>query len=104
MNMKMNRFTIIAVSLLFAVNASATTRYVDAGGTNTAFPFTSWVTAATNIQQAVDAAATGDLVLVTNGLYDTGGRIFGGSNRVAIDSKVLRIESVNGPEVTIIKG
>jgi hypothetical protein len=37
-------------------------------------PYTNWAIAATTIQAAVDAAAYGDLVLVTNGVYDSGGR------------------------------
>ena len=92
------------VSLLFTLNAAAT-RYVDVNNTNATFPYTSWATAATNIQQAVDIAQTSEVILVTNGIYSSGGRLFGGSsNRVAIDGKVLTIQSVNGPGVTFIKG
>src|SRR5205814_2048629 len=83
------------VSLLFTLNAAAT-RYVDVNNTNATFPYTSWATAATNIQQAVDIAQTSEVILVTNGIYSSGGRLFGGSsNRVAIDGKVLTIQSVN---------
>ncbi|MCX6928965.1 MAG: PKD domain-containing protein, partial [Verrucomicrobia bacterium] len=70
------------------------------------FPFTDWATAATNIQAAIDASAAGDKVWVTNGLYDTGGRIIAGgalSNRVALTT-ALTVQSVNGPEATIIAG
>ena len=57
---------------LFAASAAATTRYVVPPGTPgvaTAPGYTSWGTAATNIQHAIDAAATDDLILVTNGTY-----------------------------------
>ena len=57
---------------LFAATAAATTRYVVPPGTPgvaTAPGYTSWGTAATNIQHAVDAAATDDLIFVTNGTY-----------------------------------
>jgi hypothetical protein len=69
-------------------------------------PYATWSTAATNIQDAVDAAVIADTVLVTNGLYGTGGRAAGTNllvNRVAVE-KAIRLESVNGPGVTIIQG
>src|ERR1035438_737461 len=65
----------------------------------------SWATAATNIQNAVDAAVAGGTVLVTNGIYKVGGRVVYGSlpNRVVI-FKTNTIPTVNGAAVTAIEG
>ena len=47
--------------------------YVASGNANPLPPYTSWATAATNIQDAVDAAAPRGDVLVSNGLYAPSG-------------------------------
>jgi len=92
--------------LLWLTSATAATNYVWQDSPNPTPPYSSWEMAAHVIQDAVDAASAEDTVLVTNGVYRTGGRAVGTNtlvNRVAVD-KPLILTSVNGPEVTIIEG
>jgi len=77
--------------------------YVNVANPTPVFPYTSWPTAATNIQDAVDAACPGTLVMVTNGIYRTGDYEATGRNRVVLPNQVT-LQSVNGPEATIIDG
>ena len=86
----------VALFTLCLLNTSATVLYVDLTSTNPTPPYTNWVTAATNIQDAVDAANTGDQVLVTNGVYSP-------DNQIAITNGIT-VTSVNGPRVTVVDG
>lgn len=87
------------------ISAPATTYFVDLNSLNPAPPYADWNTAATNIQDAVDLAMPGDLVLVTNGVYQIGEHTdsTGQSNRVVV-TKALTLQSVNGPAETHIVG
>jgi hypothetical protein len=78
---------------VFATAAStlADVHYVDVNSTNATPPYTTWSTAATDIQSAVDAAVAGDEVVVTNGTYAP-----------VIVNKQLNVLSVNGPQFTTI--
>jgi len=67
-------------------------------------PFTSWTNAATNIQDAINLSAPGDVILVSNGVYDAGSTIAAGlATRVVITSDVA-VVAVNGPSCTVISG
>jgi hypothetical protein len=101
---------LLAAVIQFAANpgnALAAVHYVNLNSPSPTPPYTNWTTAATAIQDAVDAAAPGDEVVVTNGTYAAGGRVVvvNGSltNRVAV-TKPLFLHSVNGPQVTVIQG
>ncbi len=94
--------------LLFgALPAAATTRYVAKDNPGAAAPYTDWATAAATIQAAIDAAAAGDQILVSNGCYDAGSRLPPGQTncpaRVVID-KAAHVQSVNGTAFTVIQG
>jgi hypothetical protein len=95
---------VIFFLVLFSFDTLATAEhYVDLNSTNPISPYLGWATAATNIQDAVITAASGDTVLVTNGIYQYGGISITGSNRVYVFNPVT-VQSVNGPAVTVIKG
>ncbi len=97
----------VTVNLLELENS---TYYVNKANTSSIYPYKSWITAAANIQDGVNSAIQsqikGALVLVTNGVYDTGETVIprhSSSNRVVITEDIV-VKSINGPENTIILG
>src|ERR1044071_1226847 len=92
--MKIPANLMVAGMLLAAVGtAVAAVRYVDLNSASPMPPYTNWTTAATNIQDAVDLAAPGDELVVTNGTYAS----------VTV-SNYITLRSVNGPQFTFING
>jgi hypothetical protein len=85
--------------LIWIQDEDPTTLHVWQESPSPAPPYTTWETAAHTIQDAVDEALPSETILVTNGVYETGGTV----NRLALRSPVV-VRSVNGPEVTIIRG
>ena len=82
--------------------------YVWPGAPASAAPYDTWDSAATTIQEAVDAAWDGDVVWVTNGLHASGsaltpGAVSGMLSRVVV-TQALILASVNGAASTIIQG
>jgi hypothetical protein len=77
----------------------------DASATNPMPPYAAWPVAATSIQDAVNSAGPGEIVLVADGIYASGGKVMYGdlTNRVALD-KPLTVISMNGYASTIIQG
>jgi len=101
----MKHIAVLFMTIFCCAAAFTDTIYVSPDGTLDA-PYDSWATAANDIQTAVDAASAGDTVFVTNGIYNAGGAVTPGyslNNRVCI-TRAISVESVNGPEVTIVDG
>ncbi|HBA84715.1 MAG TPA: hypothetical protein DCZ95_11530 [Verrucomicrobia bacterium] len=79
-------FGVMALLLLVcAERSSAATRYVAQAGQTPESPYATWTTAASNVQDAVDAAAEGDGVLISNGTY---------SAAVNLEAKNLHFDAV----------
>ena len=103
--MNMRRFWLAGCTFAFSAGlAFAVPRYVSPSGGNVP-PYDTWEKAATTIQPAISACAEGDEVIVTNGVYATGGvAVFGAmTNRIAI-TNAIAVRSVNGPAFTSIVG
>ena len=104
--MYISRCVLITVLGMYTIQSYADTHYADAANSEPTAPYTNWMTAATTIQDAVDAADQGDIVLVSDGLYGIGTRQSPDascSNRVVITQDIT-VKSVNGPSQTFILG
>jgi hypothetical protein len=97
---------LLTATCMLATPGLAATFYVNHENPTPVPPYSTWATAATNIQDAVDLTLPEDQVWVTNGVYVGGGRTVGTdttTNRVVLD-KLIALRSVNGPQFTIIDG
>jgi hypothetical protein len=110
MNIQLNnkfRVLVVGVVLPSMGSSQASTLYVAPSSAKPMPPYTNWATAAPTIQQAIDAAAPSDVIIVTNGIYATGGRVvpddLSATNRITVD-KPLTVRSVNGSQSTVIQG
>ncbi len=94
----------LLLGLACTMSVCAATRYVALDGGHVP-PFTDgWAGAATNIQDAIDSAATNDIILVSNGVYRTGSRLqLGLTNRVVVPYR-MTLRSLNGASATAIEG
>ncbi len=80
---------VVAAHLLVSTVASqAATLYVAPGGSHVP-PYTNWLTAATNIQAAVDTAGGGDTVLLTNAAFAL-------SSQVTVTNGLTILGATNG--------
>src|SRR2546422_1069112 len=92
-------FGLAALFWLHATVIAAATLYVSQSSLLPVPPYTTWETAAHTIQDAIDMAEEGDEIVVTNGVYATGGKVLHErlTNRVAITTGIT-VRSVNGSE------
>ena len=80
-------------------------RFVNLNSANPAAPYTDWSSAATNIQDAIDASADGDFIFVTNGAYTATGRATAdGNTNGIVATNSITIQSVNGAASTLLDG
>lgn len=84
----------VAALLLCAHPAAGGTRYVSTGSPSPEAPFTNWLTAAHTIQEAIDAAESGDTVIVTDGVYSVAAQL--------TITQQIELASVNGPGATVV--
>jgi predicted outer membrane repeat protein len=106
MNSLRRNIFISVLPVIFLTIAHAATNYVWQGSPAPAVPYDTWETAAHVIQDAIDVSVSGNVVLVTNGVYDTGGAVTPGyelKNRIVVTNAIV-VSSINGPEHTSIVG
>ncbi len=86
-------------SLAIFTNSSGIFRCVNINNPTPAPPYNNWNNAATNIQDAINAANSGEKIFVTNGFYG-----FSSSSNIVSVNFPLSLISMSGPAQTIIDG
>ena len=94
--MKKVLFLLLSFALLVSSGMAATFHVAVTG--DDVNDGSTWLQAKCSIQAAVDAAADGDVILVSNGVYTAT------ADQVVSIEKSVDIRGVNGPDVTIIDG
>ena len=97
------RICFLGVTILAcASSAWAATRYVNVSNAAPASPFTNWATASTNIQLAINAAASGDEILVAPGVYRTTNYVsIPGQKRLTLRSTVSRAAVMDAQQLSL---
>ena len=87
---------ILSIILLsfYSTLSAANYYYADLNSLSPTPPYTNWITAATNIQEAINQATTGDTVWVTNGTYYI-------DQEISVSTGVS-LRSIEGASVTVI--
>lgn len=87
----------LGISLLVSTPSIAVDRYMRPVNAGTAHPFTSWATAATNFSQFAAVWQDGDVIWLTNGLYQS-------NYSIATLDKGVTIKTAGSREGTIVDG
>ncbi|HUA68101.1 MAG TPA: immunoglobulin domain-containing protein [Candidatus Saccharimonadales bacterium] len=86
-------------------NSGPSIRYVNESNSTPASPYLTWSTAATDIQTAVNASLAGDQIVVTDGVYQSGGYLApDGALTCVVNTNAVTLQSVNGENATSING
>lgn len=85
----------VAVTLTVFPDLGYTVYYVWSNSPNPSIPYATWESASRTIQEAVNAASGGDMVVVGPGLY---------SENIHVLGKQLTLRSSDGPDLTTIDG
>ena len=93
--MKTKTILILLFLCFISLEIVADTHYVSPSGGNVS-PFDTWEKAATNIQDGINVSTNGDVVLVTNGIYNL-------TEQISVTNNIT-VKSFNGADSTMVVG